>query len=427
MRGRSSGRLLLFILGFSVCAAGAFAQTYLPEKITFSGSSLSQADLLAFTGLHPGEAVTRERMQAASDKLTGTGLFADVRYAFDGEQLSFALMPSPAAVPVQYANFPWWDDRTLSAAVAARVPLFEGALNPGGSMRDQVSAALTSLLAAKGVQAAITTSPVGNADGNQVAILYRIDTPAVVVESVRIEGYSGVWTQPLEAMERSLLGQVFDGATRDQVAAAARAVYGSQGFIGMTMTDPVFEQPRVADGKIVVPIKASITSEGGQFRVSGVHLNGDLFMTQEQFQQRAKLHAGDVANQELWKQVEEMIAAPYRTHGYIHAKIDAAPVLDRANHTVDYTITIEPGAVYHMGKLTVVNVSEKQKAEILPYWPLREGEVYDAGRIPTFLNDYRRSRAPQLESIHNLEFSLKSSEDEETHRVDLVLTFPPQE
>jgi hypothetical protein len=53
--------------------------------------------------------------------------------------------------------------------------------------------------------------------------------------------------------------------------------------------------------------------------------------------------------------------------------------------------------------------------------------VYDAGRIPTFLNDYRRSRAPQLESIHNLEFSLKSSEDEETHRVDLVLTFPPQE
>jgi outer membrane protein insertion porin family len=388
---------------------------------------MSQAELLAFTGLHPGEAVTRDQIQAASDKLTGTGLFTDVRFSFDGSQLSFVLNPSVAVVQVRYDNFPWWDDKALNAAVAAKVPLFHGALYPGGAMREQVIAVLTSLLAAKGVQGAvIATTPVGDANGDQVAILYRIDTPAVVVEPVHVEGYSGVWTQPLQAVEKATFGQPFDGSIRNKVAAAVRSVYDSLGFLGMTMTDPAWGAPRVVGGKVLVPLKVSITSEGGgQFRVSALHFNGDLFMTEEQFAQRAKLHPGDVANQDLWKQTQEMVAAPYKTHGYIEAKIDAAPALDRANRTVDYTITVEPGAVYRMGKLTVVNLSESQKADVLPYWKMREGDVFDASLIPNFMADYHRLRAPGLQSIRGWSFHAKWTASQDAHMVDVVLTFEP--
>ena len=83
-------------MALAIWAGGAWAQTYVPGTIAFSGTDMSQAELLAFTGLHPGEAVTRDQIQAASDKLTGTGLFTDVRFSFDGSQLSFVLNPSVA-------------------------------------------------------------------------------------------------------------------------------------------------------------------------------------------------------------------------------------------------------------------------------------------------------------------------------------------
>ncbi len=413
------------LLLLALVARGTGAQTYSPAKITFEGSSLSQAELLAFTGLHPGQTVTREQMQAASDKLTASGLFADVRYSFDGEELKFQLQPSLSLLPVRYANFPWWDEKALNAAVAANVPLFHGSVDPGGALRDQVSAGLTSLLATKGVpRAVITTSALQDANGNQAAVQYQIATPPVVVSPVHIEGYSGVWTQPLEAVEKSVENQPFDGSSCEKLAALTRATYGKLGFLGMTMTTPVAGQPRLIGDMVLVPIRFSITAEGGQYRIAGLQLDGDPFMTEAQFLAQSPLHPGDVANQELLQQTEDAVLPPYRAHGYLHAKINVDSKLDAANRTVNTTIAVDPGAVYHMGKLSILNLTDQQKAEILPYWPLHEGDVYNPELIARFLDNYRKSRAPQ--TIYNLQVSLKATEDEETHSVDLVLTFPPQ-
>jgi len=408
------------------CAsAPALAQDYVPTTVTFSGTELSQAELLAFTGLRPGEQVSREQMQAAADKLTGSGLFIDARFSFDGETLQFDLKPSPAVVPVEYDNFPWWDDAALNAAVAARVPLFHGAIYPGGPMREEVTAVLAGLLETKGVRGpVITTAAVGNESHDQVAIRYHIDTPTVVVGTFHIENYSGVWTQPLEAVEKSAAGEKIDGSIRDKLADEVREVYGSRGFIDMTMTAPAWGTPLLVTGEIAVPVRATITSEGGQYHVEGMHLTGDVFMTQEEFEKRAKLHSGDVANEEVWTQIKEMVAAPYRTHGYLDAKIDAAPTLDRAQHTVDYTITVVPGAVYHMGKLTLVNLDEKQKAELMPYWLLHKGDVFNGDLIPQSVVDYHRLRAGELQSIH-AGFTAKWAADQGTRVVDVVVTFEP--
>jgi outer membrane protein assembly factor BamA len=412
-------------LGFVLALWGgcAWAQTYPVGKIVFTGSDLSQAELLAFTGLRPGGQVTREQMQAVTDRLTGTGLFSDVRFGFDGTTLTFAVEPSAAIVPVEYDNFPWWDDKALHAAVAAQVPLFHGAISPGGSMRDQVRVALTSLLAAKGVQGAvITTSAVGNESHDQVAIRYHIDTPPVVIANFQIYGYSGVWTQPLQALERAAFGEKIDGSVRQKLADEVRGVYGKLGFIAMTMTAPAWGQPHLVNGEVAVPVSISITSEGGQYHVSAVHLNGDVFMTQEQFAASAKLHPGDVANEDVWKQVQAMVEAPYRTHGYLDAKIDATPVLHQADHTVDYTIAVEPGPVYHMGKLTLANLDEKQKAELMPYWLLHKGDMFDADLIPKSVAEYHRLRAEDEQSIRT-GFTARWTADQDTHTVDVVLTF----
>jgi outer membrane protein insertion porin family len=290
-------------------------------------------------------------------------------------------------------------------------------------MRDQVSAALESILAAKGVQAAsISTSPIGNASHEQVAILYHIDAPPVVVESFRVYDYSGVWTEPIEEVEKAAVGQKFQGSIRDKLADEIRAVYGRRGFIDMKMNPPTWGQPHVAGGKVLVPITASITSEGVQYHVSAIHLEGDPSITEEQFLQHAALHPGDVANQEAWPQIREVVTASCRTHGSLDATIDTTPTLDRASHTVAYTITVTPGPVYRMGKLTLANLDAKQKAELTPYWLLHTGDPFDPDLIPKSIADYHKSRAEEQQSIHS-GFDAHWTADHDTHNVDVVLTF----
>jgi outer membrane protein insertion porin family len=419
----SSLWVVLAVVVLCACGWTQEQQEYLPKNIVFSGSTLSQEELLAFTGLRASESLTRDRMQAATDKLTGTGLFTNVQFGFDGETLTFELQPSPTVVPAEYANFPWWDDKALNAAVAARVPLFHGALYPGGPMRDEVGRALAALVATKGVQGAvIATAPVWDAHGDQKAILYHIDAPPVVVEGFHVEDYSGVWTKPVLEVEKSAAGIPFDGLTRDKLADALHAAYGRLGFIGMTMTTPALGEPKLVNGQVVVPLRASITSEGGQYKVAGLHLNGDVFMTQEQFLRSAKLHPGDVANQDLWRQIEEMVAAPYKAHGYIDAKIDAEPTLDRANHTVDYTITVQPGPAYRVAKLTLTGLDDQQKAELMPYWLLHEGDEFNIGLVPLAMKHYHEQRAVVLQSIHG-DFDAKWSVNPIAHTVDVVVKF----
>jgi outer membrane protein assembly factor BamA len=420
-RGWAAAALIL-----ALWSGAGQAQTWPVEKIVFAGPAVNQGELLQFTGLKPGQ-LTREVIEAAADRLSGTGLFSNVRFGIDGTTLTFELEASATAVPVVYDNFPWWDDKALNAAVAARVPLFHGALDPAGSMREQVTAVLVSLLAAKDVRGAtISTAPVTDADGNQTAIRYHIDTPPMLVGVFHVYGFSGVWTQPVEAVEKTAFRQKIEAATRAALADQVRSAYGKLGFIDVQMSEPAWGQPLVTNGEVIVPLTATVTSEGGQYHVAAIELHGDLFLAQEQFAQSAKLHAGDVADEELWKETQTEVQAPYRTHGYLKAKILATAQPDREHHTVRYTIAVDPGAEYRMGQVKFENLNAQQQAELMPYWQLHPGDVFNPDLIAQSIGAYH-SKQPQAQQLVRAGYRAHWSADTVNHTVDVVLTFNPQQ
>lgn len=69
------------------------------------------------------------------------------------------------------------------------------------------------------------------------------------------------------------------------------------------------------------------------------------------------------------------MAWPYKAKGYLRAAISANPTFDRAQHTVDYSITVQPGSVFHMGKLSLVDPDPSQQALVMNYWTMHAGDV----------------------------------------------------
>ena len=142
-------------------------------------------------------------------------------------------------------------------------------------------------------------------------------------------------------------------------------------------------------------------------------------MSPEEFAKAVTLHAGDVANEDLLHGTLAQVSTVYKSHGYMRAKIDAAPKFDAANHTVAYAITVEPGPVYRMGELSLVGLNEAQRADVLKYWPMQEGDVYDA----TVSTDFLLKNKANLKSLAGWSATWKAFEHEDTDIVDLVVTF----
>ena len=320
--------------------------------------------------------------------------------------------------PVSYANFPWWDDAALNAAVAAKVPLFHGSVPPESGMQQQVAAALTALLAEKGVQATVTALPAKDAAMKDAGVQFHIDAPPVQIGTVSFAGVSSAWTDPVAAIGKAAAGQDFDPATETTLETALRAIYHRQGYLDVALMNFAHGEPQLANDKVMVPVSATVV-EGAQYRLAGLHLSGDVLTKPEEFAKTAKPHPGDVVNEDLLRGTLATIAGPYRAHGYLRARIDATPTKDVANHTVDYAITVEPGPVFHMGELSLVNLNDAQKAQVLQYWPLKPGDVYDAVLVAQFLVKYKN----QLHSLDGWSASYRQYEHEDTHVVDLTVTF----
>jgi outer membrane protein assembly factor BamA len=428
-------RSLRFVLPLFWCllfSPALPAQKFVVSKITFLGYPVARdAELLAAAGLQPGMSLSQLEIQAATQKLADTGLFSDVRFAFDGSELKFTLKPADGAEPVLFANFPWWDDKTLTAAVAARVPLFHGSVIPESGQQQQVTAALTALVAEKGVQATITAQKHSDASGKTLGVEFQIDSPPVQIGEVKFAGVGAALVDPaqadpLGAIQKAAVGQEFNEATEATLETALRAIYHRQGYLDVAMKNFAHGEPQFADGKVRVPVSATIV-EGPQYRLAGLTLSGDVLMTQEEFAKRAKLHAGDVANEDLLRATLAEVAGPYKAKGYLRASIEAHATFDRGAHfdrpanTVSYSIDVTPGPVYHMGKLTLLNLDNEKKAQVLRYWPMHEGDVYDATFPPSFLNRNKST----LRTLDGWSASYKQYEHEDTHVVDLVITFRP--
>jgi outer membrane protein assembly factor BamA len=413
--------LLVWCLIFPALVVSTAAQKYVPKKITFSGTTANPAELLAVSGLKPGDSLGQAEIQAAAQKLIDTGLFTDVRFAFDGVALNYMLKPAEGLEPVTYSNFPWWDEQALNAAVTVKVPLFHGSVPPESGMQQQVATALTALLAEKGVQSAtVTAVPARDASMKDAGIQFHIDAPPIQIGGVNFSGVSSAWVEPVAAIQKAAVGQDFDPANEATLATALRAIYHRQGYLDVALTGFAHGEPQVADGKVMVPVSGTIV-EGAQYRLAGLHLSGDVLMTPEEFAKAAKIHPGDIANEDLLRGTMAMISGPYKAHGYLRAKIDAKPTMDSAARTVDYAIAVQPGPVFHMGELSLVNLNQQQKAQVLQYWPLRPGDVYDAVLVPQFLTKYKN----QLHSLDGWSASYKAFEHEDTQIVDLVVTFRP--
>lgn len=400
--------------------SNAGAQSFSLKKVSSSGSTrFTEADIIKASGLKIGDTVTADDLKQAADRLGQSGAFAQVSYRFNGDAASYAVVDAQQFVPATFENFIWFADADLVQRVHTSVPLFNGTVPLNGTLADQVSAALDSIMKAKGVSGHTASMMQGRLAGEIQAMRFQIDEMNVKIGEIRFPGATPDHSALLQKIIKAVAGENYlQSFFKEVVTQNGPTVYGKLGYLKaqfgaakpvILKDDPA--QPVVA---IEVPVQ-----EGDQFTFSSANWAGANAIPLAELAKTIALKPGATADT---TQIGTAIARAkelYGTKGYMFVQVRSTATLDNEKHTAIFNLNVTEGPLYHMGKLEVQAPDSDRGELVKKVWGMREGDVYDASYVKTFMIKHPR----ELAALNGWALHFTQTIHDDTHVVDLLLKF----
>ena len=363
----------------------AVAQSFVPKTIQFNGDSdYTGAELAAAAGLTEGEAITNAKLNEGTKLLLDTGLFEDVRYAYNDQLLAFQIIPA-AVYPWRLENFPINFGKDLDDRLRARFPLYRGKVPASGAMLNEVSTELQDELAAKKISAAVSSSLYTEPGVGQItAISFSIASPDVQVGEIQLGVLSASMANKVRAVTSKLTGTDYStNSSAKLVEASLTDLYQQQGYLEASVHATAKPEPVVNAKGVYIPFTVAI-DEGPQYRLGSLQFAPDVIVAQAAFdKQRGQPSQlpGAIASPEMLRRSCDVINREYHNKGYMRAQMIPTPAFDRTHGIVNFVVTAQPGPQYIMGKLRVENVSAETQQMIATALNLPQGAVFNEGAV----------------------------------------------
>ncbi|HEV2578295.1 MAG TPA: POTRA domain-containing protein [Acidobacteriaceae bacterium] len=417
----SNLRLVSFVTFLAFTLSTAALAQYSIQKIEIHGvAPYTETEVLEVSGLQPRQMMSHDSLGNAAQHLLDTGVFADASIELTGTGMARTVVITLKPLPVSsltaatFANFPWWTTSELDAAIRQRVPFYRGGIPPAGNLPDSVNAALTAMLAEKGIHATVSNASIPATNLHpQLAWEFHLDDPAVRLVSLSLRGTPAPFAPAMQRIAQHLSGSRFNDRTvADQILAPLH----DAGYIDAELTN-VSATLEPASSGYAVRYSATIVP-GDIFRVNSITWQPTSIYAQDAFTHDAKLHSGDLASQKSLLETEQAILNAYLHLGYLDAFVDAHPQKDASAHTVSYSLAITPGEIYHVKSITPLNLSAAAQKDFDFGWLLKPGAAYDPLYTATFLTNNTA-----LRSLAGYTASFQAAADSQTHLVDLTINF----
>lgn len=398
----------------------AFAQSSIKNIEIHGAPPYTESEVLQVCGLRPGQMMSHDSLGNAAQHLLDTGVFADASIELTGGGMArtvlIELKPLPASsfVPATFANLVWWMPTELDAALRRRVPFYRGGIPPAGNLPDSINAALTAMLADKGVHGTIVNASVATSNAHPHPTWeFRLDDPSVRLASAVVSGTPQALAPFMQRVIQHLSGSQYnDRAVTDELLAPLR----DAGYLDAQLTSVTTTVAPAASG-YAVRYSATVVP-GDIFHVTTIAWQPTAIYAQEAFAHDAKLHNGDLASQKSLLETEQAILNAYLHLGYLDAFVDAHPQEDATTHTVTYSLSVTPGDIYHLKSVTPLNLSAAAQKDFDFGWLLKPGAAYDPLYTASFLTNNTA-----LRNLAGYTASFQAAADSQTHLVDLTINF----
>ena len=400
-------------------------------SITVSGTKRYPADkIAAASGLAIGQAVGRDDLQSAADKLADLGAFSNVNYRFKtsaaGVALEFVVQDAPT-VPVEYDNIPWFTDAELTAALKSAVGLFDGSAPESGSILDQMTDALKALLPQRNIHAVVERDLIEDPLTGGKMIEFHLEGESLPVASVQFGDPAASADPHVHQSLADIIDKPYSRMTIELFELEqVRPVYLSTGHLQVQFAAPVVKFQGDPNG--AAPPKVVVTlpiDPGAVYHFGGAQWSGNTVMDGATLNNLSGLKPGDLADGMAisagWDKVEQA----YQHQGRLDAKVTPQETIDDANDRVTYNVSIDEGPLYRMGDLVITGLSLDGENRVRSAFHLSPAQIFDQVYVDQFIAELQKP-TPEIFGdlpVHYSECGHWVRPNESTHMADVLLDF----
>jgi|WetSurMetagenome_2_1015567.scaffolds.fasta_scaffold85187_2 outer membrane protein assembly factor BamA len=417
--------LHLTVCVFLCASLSAAAQKFLPKAIQFKGDpEYSDQELLSAAGLQKGTVLNYADMESHTQKLMDTGVFNSINFKFDGVDLIYTLIPATTLYPIRLENLPLAQGKEMETALHERLPLYHGKVPSEGGLMESVRGALEEMLVAQGVKATVEAMPFSDLKLHKVtAISYSISSPLVQVGAIHLEGVSAALQAKVKLVANHESGTPFDAENSGRnIEHALELFYEDKGYAAVKVHAFRSGNPLATAKAIEIPFSA-IVEEGRSYKLGAIHLLPNALVTQAEINKIFGKDDHIVARGKTPCSTWFIIASRYKAKGYLDCAVTTHPEFDEASSTVNYTMEIEPGAVYHLAFVKFENVSDALRSHLMRVWQMLPGDIFDESYVANFIITAEKEDPILMRSLDGVKISYDVFADQQTHEVNCVIHF----
>src|SRR5467141_3892757 len=387
------GTLLFFLLPVAFPASAQTpdaASSPLREIRAVGEKLLTEAQVVAITGLTPGAQISKNDLQSAADKLVQSGLFAKVSFNFQtkvtGVLVTYHVEESPR-IPVYFDNLPWFTDSALGDAIRAKFPFFDGRLPEAGAAVDQAVDAVKELLASRGVQGSVEHIVIANPTGEGNVQEIRIEGAALQIGKLEFSDPALTASKAVQQHLSEILGKPYSRMTIDlSLSEAIKPVYLQQGHLRVKLGPPEVRLTGDPNQKLPSQIPLYVpVAPGGIYHWKEVHWTGNTLVSEFTLSALLGIKRGEIADGMQLEAGWDRAREEYAHRGYLEAKLDPVPAYDEQSQTVSYSVSIQEGPQYRFGKMILTGISPAAERKLRAAWSISAGDIFDKAKFEELL------------------------------------------
>jgi outer membrane protein assembly factor BamA len=389
----------------------------------------SSEQVIASTGLKPGQTFSVKDLDAAAERLGKSGAFPDVSYSYVPQggliAVEFKVEETAKFRECVFDNFVWLTSDEIQSGLKKYLPLYIGVVPETGELLDDISRTLEKLSQEKGIKVQvirrIDQARIGDPNWSH---LYSAEGAQIKVQSLHFTGTLTVSPGDLQKESARLIGRDYSLFQCELFGSAAIVpFYRERGYLQAKIGTPapqILSHPE-GTSEYFVDVAYPVM-EGSVYRWSVAEWNGNQVMAAAALEAATSMKANDVANAKRIEEGWEAAKKLYSKSGYIEAKLLPEPVFDEASKQVHFRVTVTEGAQYRMGNFQVLGLPPAAVDHLKSRWRLKTGDIFD-GSYPGEFTSKELHEALQGTGKVPMKFKAMTVPDRERHVVDVSYQF----
>jgi outer membrane protein insertion porin family len=338
---------LILLASLSANALASF-EPFVVSDIRIDGlSRISAGTVYNYLPVNKGDRLTEDEAQQAIRALYQTKFFSSVELDRDGDILVIKVVERPSIAKLTLRGNKDIKEEDLRKGLK-EIGLSEGETFDRLSL-DRVQQELIRQYYNRGKYNVSVDPHVTRLDRNRVSIDIEIrEGKAAKIKEINIVGNKAFTDKDIrdgfESDTTNLMSWYSkdDQYSREKLSGdleKLQSFYMDRGYADFAVDST---QVTIAPDKRAMYVAASI-KEGEIYKVSDVHLLGELVLPEATLRQLVYVKKDDTFNRARVEASSDAIKAILANIGYAYAKVTPVPKLDKEKRTVDLTLFIEPG------------------------------------------------------------------------------------